>query len=147
MIQLDNGVLREVGALARCLQTINDGQFKSSGLQKGQFVFLTRICENKGLNHMELSHVLKVDKTTTTKAVQKLEKAGFVEKKRDAEDKRMWRLYPKPKAMELYPRLIAEENENIGFCFDDFSESEKAAAYHMIVRMRKNIEIKYGTIS
>ncbi|WP_196594581.1 MarR family transcriptional regulator [Pectinatus sottacetonis] len=57
--------------------------------------------------------MLKVDKSTTAKAIQKMEDKGLIERKRDNIDKRMWRLYPKPEVLDLYSLIIGEENENI----------------------------------
>lgn len=133
-------MLRELGTLSRCIHYMSDLKFKEINLQKGQFTFLTRICENQGINQIDLSNLLKVDKTTTTKAIQKLIEAGYIEKKRDDIDKRMWRLYPKEKALEVYTFIIEEENRNIEVCFNDFSAEEKEIVNKLVKKMRENIE-------
>lgn len=132
--------MREVGTLSRCINYISDLKFKELKLQKGQFTFLTRICENNGINQVDLSNLLKVDKTTTAKAIQKLIDAGYIYKEKDESDKRMWRLYPKKKALEAYSFIIDEENRNIGVCFDKFNQEEKELVYELVKKMRKNIE-------
>lgn len=137
---LKNQILREVGAVARCIHTLADVKYRQINLQRGQFTFLTRICEHPGVNLAELSALLKVDKTTTTKAVQKLMAAGYVRRERDAVDKRMWRLVPSEKALDVYPVVIAEENRSIDICFAGFSDAERAAALSLLGRMRANIE-------
>ena len=103
-------------------------------------VFLTRVCENPGINHIDLSNILKVDKTTTTKAIQKLIEADYIDKVRDDDDKRMWRLHPKQKALEVYPMLVEVENKNIDSCFNTFSEEEKEIVYKLIKKMTDNIQ-------
>lgn len=143
---LESYILREIGALSRCIQIINDNKFKQFDLKKGQFIFLTRICENKGINQIDLSNILKVDKTTTTKAIQKLIEAGFVVKRRDITDKRMWRLYPEQKALDLYPLIISEENKTISICYNDFKDEDKELVYKMIRKMRENIEVEWSVI-
>lgn len=135
-----NEVLREVGALARFIQSISDVAFREIKLQRGQFIFVTRICEKPGLNLIELSGILRVDKTTTTKAIQKLIEENYVRRERDDSDKRMWRLYPTSKALEMYPFIIREENWNIDACYAGFSTEEREMAYNLIRRMRENIE-------
>jgi len=137
---LNNYILREIGTLSRCIHSISDIKFKELGIQKGQFIFLTRICENQGINLVDLSSLLKVDKTTTTKVVQKLIAEGFILKERDIEDKRMWRLFPENKALNAYEEIIEEENRNIDICFYNFSEEEKNTVYKLIKRMSENIE-------
>ncbi|WP_231037509.1 bifunctional helix-turn-helix transcriptional regulator/GNAT family N-acetyltransferase [Pectinatus frisingensis] len=138
--------MREIGAISRCIQTINDSKLKQLNLERGQFVFLTRICENKGINPIDLSIMLKVDKSTTTKAIRKMEDKGLIERKQDNIDKRMWRLYPKSEALNLYSLIIGEENENISICFSDFTENEKSLACEFIKKMEKNIGQKWKNL-
>mgnify|MGYP001164635328 CR=1 FL=1 len=135
-----------MGTLSRCIHYISDLKFKEINLQKGQFTFLTRICENQGINQIDLSNLLKVDKTTTTKAIQKLIEVGYIYKKRDDIDKRMWRLYPNEKALETYTFIIQEENRNIGVCLNNFSIEEKELISKLIKRMRENIESDWKKI-
>ncbi len=140
MDKLKDWHLREIGAMARCIHSINDLKFRELGLQRGQFIFLTRVVERSGLNLAELSALLKVDKTTTTKAVQKLLAEGLVDRERDETDRRMWRLVPTELALEVYPQIIAEENRCLDICLAGFSAEEKAAALQLLRRMRENIE-------
>jgi len=126
--------------LARCVQSISDIKFREIKLQRGQFVFLTRICEQQGINLIDLSNILKVDKATTTKAVQKLMEEGYVRRERSSGDQRMWHLFPLPKAEEVYQYIIEEENRNIENCFAGFTDEEKEDACYLLKRMRENIE-------
>lgn len=140
MEKLTNDILREIGSLSRAIHSISDIKYKELKLQKGQFTFLTRICENPGINFIDLSNMLKVDKTTTTKAVQKLIKIGYVDKVQDETDKRGYNLFPTQKSIEVYDLIIKEENRNIEVCLDKFTESEKMVINQLVKRMSKNIE-------
>ena len=88
MSNLNSEILRDIGAVSRSVQAISDIHFRRLNLQKGQFIFLTRICEHPGINLIELSLLLRVDKTTTTKAVQKLIEVNYVQKERNESDQR-----------------------------------------------------------
>lgn len=138
--KLKNQVLREVGMLARCIQSISDIKYREIRLQRGQFIFLTRICECPGINLIELSNILKVDKATTTKAIQKLMEENYVLRKRNSSDRRMWHLFPSSIAQEIYPYIIQEENRNIEICFNGFSPEEKDTVYQLLKKMRENVE-------
>lgn len=141
--QLQNKILREVGMLARCIQSISDIKYREIRLQRGQFIFLTRICECPGINLIELSNILKVDKATTTKAIQKLMEENYVLRERNNIDKRMWHLFPSSMALEVYPYIIQEENRNIDICFNGFSSEEKETVYQLMKRMRENVELDW----
>lgn len=139
MSQLNSQILRDIGAVARSVQSISDLHFRRLSLQKGQFIFLTRICEYPGINLIELSVLLRVDKTTTTKAVQKLIDTNYVQKERHESDQRAWRLFPTEKALTTYTEVIAAENQLIEYCFKGFSDREKNAAGQLLARMQDNI--------
>jgi DNA-binding MarR family transcriptional regulator len=137
---LKHEVLREVGMLARCVQSICDIRFRELHLQRGQAIYLARVCERPGINLIDLSNLLKVDKTTTTKVIQKLMAEGYVQKVRDKSDKRAWSLLPTPRARTAYESVIREENRFVDICVGDFSAKDLDKAFVLIRRMRENVE-------
>ena len=143
MKELDSKILREIGTLSRSIHSICDIKFKELKLQKGQFIYLTRICENPGINFIDLTRLLKVDKTSTTKAIQKLETEGYIERRKDIHDKRVIRLYPTEKGLKSYDDIIDEENKNMELCLKDFSEDEKDIVTKLIIKMSRNIESEW----
>ncbi|CAH2213038.1 MarR family winged helix-turn-helix transcriptional regulator [Tepidibacter aestuarii] len=143
IIKLHSHILREVGTLSRTIHAISDMKFKKLNLQKGQFIFLTRICENPGISLMQLSILLKVDKTTTTKVIQKLMNEGYINKEKDEVDKRIYRLFPTEKVLNIYNSVIEEENRNIEICFKGFTDEEKSVVYELIKKMKENIEANW----
>lgn len=140
MNNLQREILREIGTITRCINSISDIKYKNINLQKGQFIFLIRVCENPGINQRDLSKLLKVDKTTTAKAIQKLIGVGYIERKEDSVDKRMWRLYPLNKAHEAYDYIIEEENRVNRDYYNNFNNEEKKLVYKLLKKLRENIE-------
>jgi len=140
MKELKFKVLRFVGALSRAINSRADSKYKEFNLQKGQYMFLTRVCEKPGINFIKLSNILKVDKTTTTKAVRKLINLGYLDKQQDEKDKREYKLFPTKKALKIYDFIIEEESKQLKIAFKDFSEDEKQIATQLIKRMSENIE-------
>ena len=138
MEKLENRALRFVGTLSRAINSRADSKYKKFNLQKGQYMFITRICENPGINFVELSNMLKVDKTTTTKAVKKLIDLGYINKEQDEKDRREYRLIPCEKAFEVYDFIIREEQKQLEISFKGFSKEEMAVK--LIERMSINIE-------
>lgn len=81
-------ILREIGMIARALDSISNIEFKEFDLTKGQYLYVVRICENPGIIQAQLLELIKVDKSTATRALQKLEMNGFIEKKDDPHNKK-----------------------------------------------------------
>lgn len=140
MRELEFKVLRFVGTLSRAINSKADYKYKKFDLQKGQYMFITRVCENPGINFVNLSNMLKVDQATTTKAVKKLIDIGYLNKEQDENDKRGYKLTPTKKALEVYEFIIEEESKQLEISFKGFSEEEKQMATRLIERMSENIE-------
>lgn len=140
MKKLEFKVLRFVGTLSRAINSKADFKYKKFALQKGQYMFITRVCENPGINFVNLSNMLKVDQATTTKAVKKLIDIGYLNKEQDENDKREYRLTPTKRALEIYEFIIEEESKQLEISFKGFSEEEKQMATKLIERMSENIE-------
>jgi len=137
---LEDVILREIGALTRTVHAIIEIQFKPLHLQKGQSIYLTRICENPGINMKELSQLLMVDKTATSKVIRKLVAERLVTKTQDSEDKRAFRLFPTPKAVEVYEVIIGEENRLTRQCYGGIDATQQQAILELIQKMRRNID-------
>lgn len=89
-------ILREIGMIARALDSISNIEFKEFDLTKGQYLYLVRICENPGIIQEKLAEMIKVDRTTAARAIKKLEIQGLIEKKNDEENKKIKKLYMQP---------------------------------------------------
>ena len=63
------------------------------GLYRGQYHMLHALWDQDGLTHSELAGRLHVRPATVTKTTQRMEKAGFVMCKPDADDQRVSRVY------------------------------------------------------
>lgn len=146
MEKLESDLLRDIGILSRAINYISDVKYKEFDLQKGQFIFLTRICENPKINFVDLANMLKVDKTTAIKAVNKLISLGYVNKETDLVDKRASNLTPTKKAFEVYNYIIREENRQINICLNKFSEDEKNLIKNLVKVMSQNIEDEWANI-
>ncbi|MDQ0859004.1 hypothetical protein QFZ72_002483 [Bacillus sp. V2I10] len=48
-------ILREIGMIARALDSISNIEFKEYDLTKGQYLYLIRICENPGIIQEKLA--------------------------------------------------------------------------------------------
>lgn len=133
-------ILREIGMIARCLESIANIEFKDLNLNKGQFLYLVRICENPGIIQEKVAEMIKVDRTTAARAIKKLEQQGFIVKVRDEENKKIKKLYATEKGMQLNPFFERELEHSSNVILKDFTDEDKEKFYQYLVKMRKNIE-------
>lgn len=84
-----NDILREIGMIARALDSISNIEFKDLDLTRGQYLYLVRIYENPGIIQEKLAEMIKVDRTTAARAIKKLEMQGFIQKLPDEQNKKI----------------------------------------------------------
>ncbi|MGX6445198.1 MarR family winged helix-turn-helix transcriptional regulator [Neobacillus sp. K501] len=133
-------ILREIGMIARALDSISNIEFKEYELTKGQYLYLVRICENPGIIQEKLAEMIKVDRTTAARAIKKLEMNGFIEKKDDQQNRKIKKLFPTVKGEKVYPFIKRENDYSNNVALKGFSEKEGETIFNLLQRVRKNVE-------
>ena len=129
-------ILREIGMIARALDSISNIEFKEYELTKGQYLYLVRICENPGIIQEKLSEMIKVDRTTAARAIKKLELNGFIEKKEDESNKKI-KNFSQQKRENVYPFIKRENDYSNTVALEGFSETEAETISNLLQRVRK----------
>ncbi|CZQ99994.1 helix turn helix multiple antibiotic resistance protein [Trichococcus palustris] len=133
-------ILREIGMIARALDSIANIEFKEYNLTRGQYLYLIRICENPGIIQEKLAEMIKVDRTTTSRALKKLEANGFIEKKADSTNRKIKHIFPTEKGKEIFPNISRENEHSNGVALQGFSNEEAQRLFDLLRRVRKNVE-------
>ena len=132
-------ILREIGIIARALDSIANIEFRDIDLARGQYLYLVRIAENPGIIQEELSDLLKVDRSTVARSVKKLESKGLLEQRPAANNRKNKEWFVTEKGEKLYPFILAENDYSEETSLQGFSQAEVQALEEMLVRVRENI--------
>ncbi|NGP90272.1 MarR family winged helix-turn-helix transcriptional regulator [Fodinibius halophilus] len=133
-------ILREIGMIARALDSISNIEFKELDLAKGQYLYLVRICEHPGIIQGEVAKMIKVDRTTAARAIKKLERNGFIEKRGDKNNKKINRLFPTDKGENAYSFIKRENDYSEDVALEGLTKKESKTLFNLLQRVRKNIE-------
>ncbi|CAM3788742.1 MarR family transcriptional regulator [Aeromicrobium ponti] len=133
-------ILREIGMIARALDSISNIEFKELDLTKGQYLYLVRICESPGIIQEKLAEMIKVDRTTAARAIKKLELNGFIQKKDDEQNKKIRKLFPTEKGKKVFPFIKREHDYSNAAALEGLSEKEAETIFNLLQRVRKNVE-------
>ncbi|HIW72184.1 MAG TPA: MarR family transcriptional regulator [Candidatus Levilactobacillus faecigallinarum] len=139
-------VLREIGMIARALDSISNVEFQQYDLTKGQYLYLVRICEHPGIIQEQLSRLVMVDRTTVIRAVQRLVDHQFVEKRPDTENKKIRRLYPTEKARLIYQRIVAEEAYSDRTALTGMTPAEIQQLNTLLYKARLNVTADWDRV-
>jgi DNA-binding MarR family transcriptional regulator len=99
-----------IAELQRLMRRVYDRRAAGLGLTRAQWLALSRIGRAEGLTQADLAQQLDLDAIAVGRVVDRLEAAGFVERRADPGDRRCWRLHlaPKSDAVMADMKLIAD---------------------------------------
>ena len=75
------------------------------GLYRGQPRLLHALWEREGRTHSELAERLNVQPATITKMLQRMQEAGFVQRRQDSQDQRVSRVYLTTAGRDIQERV------------------------------------------
>ena len=129
----------EIAETAHALRKAFDRRASSLGVTRAQWKVLFRLTRYPGLRQVELADMLDVEPITLCRIVDRLEEAELVERQRDPEDRRAWRLQVTDKAKPLVERLKSLGSELVGEAFADIDRSELDQVRGVLARVRENV--------
>lgn len=139
-------VLRDIGKIARALDSIANIEFKEYQLSKGQYLYLIRIFENPGIIPDRLAEMIKVDRTTAARAIKKLEEKGFIRKEADDVNKKIRRLFVTEDGAKLVPIIQLENQYSDQIALQNLSKKEIEAFSKALKIVAATIDEEWSSV-
>jgi DNA-binding MarR family transcriptional regulator len=114
---------------------------ESLGLYQGQPRLLFALWHKEGQTQSELADRLRVRPATMTKMLQRMEEAGFVERRRDREDQRVWRVYLSEAGREVQAQVHQVWERLEAEALAGFSEEELIVLRRFLTQIRDNLRL------
>ncbi|TPR26314.1 MarR family transcriptional regulator [Apilactobacillus micheneri] len=139
-------ILRNIGTIARALDSISNIEFKKYNLSKGQYLFLVRIYENPGIIAKRLADLVCVDKTTASRSINKLIKNGLVKRMDDNKNKKNKHLYVSEKGKKIYPIIKRENEYSNDVALNGLTENEINNLSVLLSKATENVVNNWDTV-
>jgi MarR family transcriptional regulator, transcriptional regulator for hemolysin len=128
----------EIGETAHALRKAFDRLAVGLGVTRAQWKVLFKLTRSPGLRQVELADLLDLEPITLCRIIDRLEEAGLVERTRDPEDRRAWRLHVTEKAQPLIEKLKAVGAELVREAFAGIDRQEIEITRQALARVREN---------
>ncbi len=100
------GIMRSISQTVRAYTIFKDerlGQYRLSG---NQSLYLRAVIQSPGITQEELAEQLVFNKSSVSRQIAALEKAGFVTQERSKSDKRNLQVFPTEQGLALLPAIL-----------------------------------------
>jgi DNA-binding MarR family transcriptional regulator len=114
-------------------------KLRSYNLSWAELHALIKITGREGpISQSDITKKLHITKGTTSKTLQKLENDGYITRKRDRKDKRIYRIHLTDKAMKLKPEIYKIRQKWKEKIFKEFKKEEKDLIFSLLHKMVEN---------
>lgn len=133
--------------IARLMRKRFDARARSTGLTRAQWQVLAVLRFQEGVNQATLADVLDLEPITVGRLIDRMEEAGWVERRPDAADRRMHRLHITQRARPMLAQLEAMSDELLDEAFSGLSEHDRDGLLDLLVRIRGNLSDRGARVS
>lgn len=109
------------------------------GLYHGQPHMLFILNEKDGQSQKEIADTLNVKASTITVMLNRMEKAGLVERRQDTVDQRISRVYITEKGKKVCKKASDVMKNIEAECFENFTVEEKVLLGRLFMQMKDNL--------
>lgn len=124
---------------ARLLSKRFDQKARAIGLTRAQCSVLFRLSMQEGMNQARLAELMEMEPISLARLVDRMEQAGWIERRADPADRRARRLYMTAKAKPVYERMIAVGLETRGEALAGISQSDRDRIIDLLIQVRRNL--------
>lgn len=126
--------------MLKLIRKLGHQKIQKLGVNTTETSVMYYISGHSGCSQDSIANNICVDKTTITKAIQKLESAELVCRKTDSIDKRKRNLTLTQKGSDILKELDKAHNEVITNIFSCLSEEEKTQFHSSLMKIIDNVE-------
>ena len=135
---------REIGYtlhdVARLLRTYADQRARDMSTTRAQWAVLARLQRREGASQTELACILDLTPITVVRLIDKLDAVGLVERRPDAHDRRIHRLYLTEKAVPALERIGQLSERIMDQALAGLDEPSLAALQASLDRIKSNLK-------
>src|SRR5439155_22701499 len=111
--------------VARLIRTVFDRRVRKIGLTRALWLVLTRLYRRPGASQTELADMLEIDRASAGRIVDRMEKAGWVQRRADGTDRRINRLHLTAGARKAHSKMWKIAEATVDDALDSLSVRER----------------------
>lgn len=121
---MDRNIFQNVGILYRSYLNYANSFLKDLGLSFSESVVISNIGASEGITQEGIASLLGIDKAAIARNVKLLENEGLIEIKKNADDKRLKKLYLTQEGWEKYRAITAANTDRLADLYKGLTPSE-----------------------
>lgn len=122
-----------------------DQKARALGLSRAQCHVLFRLAVNEGTNQARLAELLELEPISLARMIDRMEQAGWVERRADPADRRARLLFLTAKAKPIFERIVALGVETRGEALTGIAQADRDRLIELLTQVRGNLS-EHGAV-
>lgn len=131
-----SNIIKDITEITRCGIQYRTDKLAPLGLKACHGSYLTEICAQPGISQEQLAKCICINKSNVARQVAILEEGGFLQRMPNWEDKRIMKLYPTQKTLDLLPKIMDIMDAWQELLVKDLSWDEQELLEGLLEKMR-----------
>ena len=136
----DNTLGTLVHEVAHLLRTLIDRRVEPYNLTRAKWLALGILDRREGITQRELAEYLELDKSTVGRLLDRLEERGFVVRRKDPEDRRIFRIYIAETARPVLSELEQVADDVRSLALSGMSAGDQGKLLELLDQVKKNLQ-------
>ena len=136
---VDMNFLFTLGEVQRMMRAYADRQASRYGITRAQWAVLAKVERSEGMKQSELAELLEVQPITLTRLIDKLCDSDWIERRSDASDRRVKRLYLKKAGRQLLGRMSGLRSEITANALEGITPADAHRLLTQLETIKENV--------
>ena len=136
---VDMNFLFTLGELQRLVRAYADKEAARFGITRAQWAVLAKVERNEGMKQTELAEQMEMQPITLTRLIDKLCEQGWIERRSDATDRRVNRLYVREAGRLLLGRMSGLRSELTATALEGINPAEAHRLLAQLEQVKENV--------
>jgi MarR family transcriptional regulator for hemolysin len=136
---VDANFLFTLAELHRLLRAYADKEAARFGITRAQWAVLAKIERGEGMKQTELAELMEMQPITLTRLIDKLCEQGWIERRSDAADRRVNRLYLRKAGRQLLGRISGLRSELTATALEGINPAEAHRLLAQLEQVKENV--------
>ncbi len=136
---VDANFLFTLGELHRLIRAYADKEAGRFGITRAQWAVLAKVERSEGMKQTELAELLEMQPITLTRLIDKLCDAGWIERRSDASDRRVNRLYLRKAGRALLGKMSGLKSELTATALEGINPADAHRLLTQLEQIKENV--------
>jgi DNA-binding MarR family transcriptional regulator len=126
--------------VGRLLRTVFERRVRGFGLTRAQWIVIARMYRRPGLSQSEVADLLEIEKASAGRLIDRMEAKGWLQRRDDANDRRINRLHLTPAAKRLHAAIWPVAEATVDTALGDLSAEERHQLTALMTRVKAKLQ-------